>query len=133
MFAAGIIEPVDVLEEGIADVLARCPSVPPDQFGFEGFEEGLDGGIIIAVSLTAHRHLEAQIAQPLLIIVGTVLTATVSVVKAAWWRVAKGHGIVQSLQCQIAFQAIAGCHPMTRRECRSIITARYNQPSAVQI
>jgi hypothetical protein len=45
MFAAGIVEAVDVLREGIADVVSGCPSVPPDQFGLEGFEKGLDGSI----------------------------------------------------------------------------------------
>lgn len=109
MFAAGIVETVDVLEEGIADLAARYPGVPPDQFRLEGFEEGFGSSIVVAVSSPAHGHFEACFTQPLLIIMGTILTATIGVMKAAWWRVAKRHGIVQSLQCQIKFQAIAGC------------------------
>lgn len=38
MFSAGIVEAIDVLKEGITDLLSCCPSVPPDQFGFKGFE-----------------------------------------------------------------------------------------------
>ena len=107
MFAAGVVEAVDVLKEGIADLVTRCPSVPPDQFGLEGFEEGLDGSIVVAVALAAHRYLEAHFPQPLLIIVRTILAASVGVMNAALRRVAKGHGIVQCLQSQITFQAIA--------------------------
>ena len=54
MFAASVVEAIDVLKEGIADLAARCPSMSPDQFRFEGFEQGLDGSIVVAVSSTAH-------------------------------------------------------------------------------
>ena len=54
MFAADIVEAIDVLEEGIADLAAGGPSVPPDQFGLEGFVEGFDGSIVAAVSFAAH-------------------------------------------------------------------------------
>ena len=54
MFAAGIVEAIAVLEEGIADLAAGGPRVPPDQFGLEGFEEGFDGSIVVAVSFAVH-------------------------------------------------------------------------------
>jgi hypothetical protein len=54
MFAPGIVEAIDVLKEGTADVGTGSPSVPPDQFGLEGFEEGFDGSIVVAVSFSAH-------------------------------------------------------------------------------
>jgi hypothetical protein len=81
--------------------------MPPDQFGFECFEESLDSSIIKAIALAAHGYPEAQIAQPLLIIVEAILTTSVGVMKAARWRASKCHGIVQGLQSQITFQAIA--------------------------
>ena len=59
MFAAGVVEAVDVLKESVADLVARYPSVSPDQFCLEGFEEGLDGSIIVAVASTTHGHFEA--------------------------------------------------------------------------
>jgi hypothetical protein len=42
MFAAGIVEIVDILKEGITHLAARCPRMPPNQFGFDGREEGLE-------------------------------------------------------------------------------------------
>ena len=50
MFAAGVVESIDVFEEGVADLAARCPSVPPDYFGFQGFEEGHDSCIVVTVA-----------------------------------------------------------------------------------
>ncbi len=50
---------IDVLKEGVDDLAARCSSMPPNQFGLEGFEEGFDGGIVVAVSFAAHRYFEA--------------------------------------------------------------------------
>jgi len=107
MFAAGIVEAIDVFEEGVGDVVSGCPSVPPDQFGLEGFEEGLDGSVVVAVAPATHRYLEAHFPQPFLIVMGTILTATVCVMNAALWRVAKSYGIVQCAQCQITFQSVA--------------------------
>lgn len=97
MSPAAVVEAVDVLKEDIADLVARCPCVPPDQFSLEGLEEGLDSGIVITVPSAAHRYLEAQFAEPLLIVVGTILTAPVGVVNAALRWVSKGYGVVQGL------------------------------------
>ena len=54
MFAAGVVEAVDALKEGVADAGTGGPSVPPDQFGLECLEEGFDGGIVVATALE-HR------------------------------------------------------------------------------
>ena len=45
------------------------PFVSPDQLRLDGFEKGFNGGIIIAIALTAHGYLEAMLAQYLLIVV----------------------------------------------------------------
>ena len=60
-----------------------CPGPAPDQFGLDGFEEGLDGSIVIAVAFAAHRRLQAMFAHDLLVIVGTVLAAAIAVEDAA--------------------------------------------------
>ena len=104
--AAGFVEAIDVMKEGIGNILACCPTVTPDQFGFNGFEEGLDGCIVVAVSSAAHRHFEANFAHPLLIVMGAILTTPVRVMDAALWRVSMGNSIVQCLQRQITFQMI---------------------------
>jgi hypothetical protein len=59
MFAAGVVESVDVVKEDIADVGTGCPNVSPDQFGLYGLEEGFNGGIVIPISFATHRYLEA--------------------------------------------------------------------------
>ncbi len=35
--------------------------MPPDQFSLDGFEERLDGRAVIAITLAAHRDLEAEL------------------------------------------------------------------------
>ena len=53
MFSASVVKTIDVLKECVAYTLSCVPSVPPDQFGFEGFEEGLDDSIVITIALSA--------------------------------------------------------------------------------
>ena len=60
MLAADVVETIDVLKEDLCDLISCCPSVSPDQFGFQGFEEGLDGRVVVTVTLAAHRYCEAQ-------------------------------------------------------------------------
>ena len=56
--------------------LSACfPASPPDQIGLDRFEECLHGGIVIAITFAAHRHLEIVLAQDLLVVVRTVLAA----------------------------------------------------------
>ena len=46
MPAADVVEAVDVVKERLSDMITGRPSMPPDQFGFEGFEESLDSGVV---------------------------------------------------------------------------------------
>ena len=73
MPAAAVVEAVDVVKERLRDLSTRRPSVAPNEFGLQGFEKGLDGSIIITVSLAAHRYFKTQLLQSLLIIVGAIL------------------------------------------------------------
>jgi len=79
MASAWIIEAVDVFEDGHLGLPQRFPYSPPYQLGLDGFEEGLDGCVIIAISFAAHRDLEAMLPQDLLIVVRTVLAAPIRV------------------------------------------------------
>ena len=83
MSTAGSIEAVDVLEDGGLGLAARVPGPAPDQFSLDGLEEGLDGGVVIAVAFAAYRRLEPVLPQDLLGVVGTVLAAAVAVDYAA--------------------------------------------------
>jgi len=60
--SAGVIETVDVFEDGDFNVSACFPRVPPDKLGLDGFEESLHRGIVIAISPAAHRGFEAVFA-----------------------------------------------------------------------
>ena len=83
MSSAWIVEAIDVLKECGFGFSPRCPGVSPDQLGLQGFEEGLHCRVVKAISFPAHRHLKSLLAQAFLIVVTTVLTAPVGVVKAS--------------------------------------------------
>ena len=46
MASSRIVEAVDVFEYRYFGLPARFPWLPPYQLGFDGFEEGLDGGVL---------------------------------------------------------------------------------------
>jgi predicted metallo-beta-lactamase superfamily hydrolase len=54
MAATGVVEAIDVLKDGGFCLTPRRPALPPDEFRLQGFEEGLDGRIVVAISLAAH-------------------------------------------------------------------------------
>ena len=86
----------------------------------------------MTVALSAHRDLEAMLAQDPLIVVRTVLRYTFRVVNAAFGRRTECDGRIQRTDRRSRFILLLTAQPMTPRECRSRITARYNQPSRVQ-
>ena len=86
MPTARVIEAVDVLEDGRLSLSAGFPIASPDQLGLDGFEEGLDCGVVIAVTLAAHRHFEPTLAQDFLVVMRTVLAAAITVEDAALGR-----------------------------------------------
>ena len=94
MSAADVVEAVDVIKEGLGDESVGCPWLSPDEFSLQGFEESLDGGIVVTVALAAHRYRKAQLLQSILIIVRTILASTVGMVKATRRWVSKGYRTV---------------------------------------
>ena len=52
--AAWVVEAVDVFEEGEFDLSAGLLVPSLYDFGLEGFEKALDGGIIMAIAFAAH-------------------------------------------------------------------------------
>ena len=81
--ATWIVEPVDVFEDRHLGLPPCFPRMSPDQFCFDGFEEGLESRISIAIILATHRHAESVLAQHLLIVVRTGLGSAIRVVNAA--------------------------------------------------
>jgi hypothetical protein len=55
-----IVEAVDVFEERYLGLLAGVPCVLPDQFSFDGFEEGFGGGVIVTIRKQLTFHVSAS-------------------------------------------------------------------------
>jgi hypothetical protein len=81
--------------------------MPPDQLGLQRLEEGRHRGIVVAVALATHRHLEALPAQDLLVVVGAVLRATIGVVNAVRRRLAQVDRQLQCTDGEVMFHAVA--------------------------
>lgn len=80
--------------------------MPPDQFCFDGFEECLNGSIVVAITLAAHGHLEAMLAQYLLIIVRTILRPAICMMDAAFGRLPERDGHLQRPDREITLHAV---------------------------
>src|SRR5271156_1590969 len=79
MAADGIVEAVDVTADCARGFDPALEDGAPDEFGLEGLEEGLDHGVVEAVSLARHRDRDAVLSQLSLVLDGAVLAATVRV------------------------------------------------------
>jgi len=88
--ASGMIDAVDVCEEGDFDLVPGLPVSAPDPFGLQRFEGTFDGGFIVTIAFPAHRWLEAGLSQKLLIVMCALLRPAIRVVDAAWRRSAVG-------------------------------------------
>ena len=86
MATTRVVEAVDVFEDGHLSLAPRLPRMPPDQFCFDGFEERLDGSVVVTIALAAHRYLEAMLAQDFLVVVRTILATAIRVVDAVFRR-----------------------------------------------
>lgn len=92
MPTARVVEAVDVLKEGNFDLPAGLPVSAPNYFWLERFEEVLNCGVVIAVTLATHGCCQTMFSQYLLIVMRTVLAAAISVLNAAFGRPAQGDG-----------------------------------------
>src|SRR3954468_12094878 len=63
--AAGVVEALEVAEDGVGQLLAGGPGMPVEQLGLQGGEEALGQAIVQAVADAAHRAEQAGLAQPL--------------------------------------------------------------------
>ena len=59
----GVVEAVDIAGNGLRGFVAGVEDCSPDELGFDGLEERLDHGIIVAISLSRHRDTDAVAAQ----------------------------------------------------------------------
>src|SRR3954463_10499558 len=129
----GIVEPIDVAANGLVCLLAGVEDGPPDELGFQGLEERLHHGVVIAIPLAGHRDQDAVLLELGLIVDRAILAAAIRMMDQPGCRTAHGQGFAQSgkrARSRCSRSPVA--QPTTRRANRSITTARYSQPSRVQ-
>lgn len=80
--------------------------MPPDQFGFDGLEEGVCSRIVITVNLAAHRYCEPMLAQDLLIVMRTILGLNVGMMDAVLGCLAQGNGHILRADCKVALHPV---------------------------
>jgi hypothetical protein len=59
MAPEGIVEPVDVAANGPVRLLAGIEDGPPDELGFQGLEEPLHHGVVVALPLAGDRDQDS--------------------------------------------------------------------------
>src|SRR3982751_2859803 len=69
----GIVEPIDVAANGLVGLLAGVEDGPPDELGFQGLEERLHHGVVVAIPLAGHRKQDAVLVELGLIIDRAIL------------------------------------------------------------
>jgi hypothetical protein len=97
MLPDGIVEAIDMAANGSLGIVPGHEDTPRDDLGFQGFEEGLDHGVIVTVAPAGHRDVDAAPAKLGLLVHGTVLAAAVGVADQAGLRAADGQGLTQDL------------------------------------
>src|SRR3954451_2946632 len=69
----GIVKPIDVAAKGPVRLLAGVEDGPPDELGFQGFEERLHHGVVIAIPLAGYRDQDAALLELGLIVDRAIL------------------------------------------------------------
>ena len=97
----GIVEAVNVATNGLGRLLTGVEDGPPHQLGFEGLEERLHHGVVVAIPLSGHRDQDAVLAELGLIIDRTILAAPIGVMDQPGCWTAYGKGFAQSGESQV--------------------------------
>lgn len=69
----GVVEAVDVAADGVLRLQAGCEDGAPDELGFQGFEERLHHGVIVAISPAGHRDQDAMLPEFGLVVDAAIL------------------------------------------------------------
>ena len=101
-----VIKSIDILEYCPLGLASCFPTIAPGQLGLDGFEERLHRRIIIAVCFATHRPPKSVLAWDLVMVVRTILAATVDVMEASFGRCPQCDRHLQRPDCQVAFHAI---------------------------
>lgn len=127
-YSPGLSGGMDVLCDLPLWRASRRPGSLPRQTSHDRLEEGLGGRIIKAVPGSAHRRSDAILSQDFLMVVRAVLAAAVCMMDTS--RGGRGSAMAKSdaRNARYRFMRLPTALSITRRECRSSMTARSSQP-----
>src|SRR4051794_22687270 len=128
MAPEGIVEPVDIAANSLVGLLAGVEDGPPDELGFQGLEERLDHGVVVAIPLAGHRDQDAVLCELGLIIDRAILAAAIRMMHQPCCRTAHCEGFAQSGKSQLAMQPVACC-PADHPSCEQVDNDGEVQPA----
>lgn len=77
--AVSVMVALDVSEQRLSGCRPGCPSALMDKFDLQGVEEAVHWGVIVAISVAAHRWRRADLVEMVNMDTGCVLRTTVGV------------------------------------------------------
>lgn len=83
MAALPIVKDLNILKDGLPRLLTRLVGVPNSPLPFEGADEALHGGVVVAIALAAHTDLDASVCKQGLLTGTGVLTSSVRMMQQA--------------------------------------------------
>jgi len=104
MFSLSVVEDFYIVEYRPPCIVSGFESFKGNHFGFDGLEETLDTGIVIAVSLAAHAAEKAMLIEQLLKLTAGVLTPSIGVVNQTRRRLTASHSLSESVYDKIFSQ-----------------------------
>jgi hypothetical protein len=107
MAPAGVIEPFDVVTNGLLSLVACGEPRAPDEFLFDGLEYAFDHRVVVAIPTPTHRGDEICRTQHVSIIRRAVLAAAIGVMNQPGTRFSYGYGARQGIHRQASFHSIA--------------------------
>ena len=122
-----VIPPVDVLEQGVFELLDGAPwAVPVDQFGFELADGGLGQGVVVAVADRSDGGQRTGAGQGVGVADRGVLTAGVAVMDQPVEEVvtAAQIAISRASSGRSVRMWVVSAQPTSRREYTSMTSAR---------
>src|SRR3954466_8184546 len=135
----GVVDSIDVTADGVCSLGPGLEDGAPDELGFQRLEERLHHGIVETVAPARPGNPEAVRPELGLIRRRAILAASVGVVDQPGGRASPGAGrrrasaLRSAVSAKSVWRRSLTAPPTTRRAHRSMTTARYSQPSRVQM
>ena len=111
MPALAVVEDLDVLRDLAPDLLPRLIALMVHEFILQRAPKAFYRRIVVAVALSTHGHCHAELAQPILIVLGTILGPATRVMDEPWAWAFGPDGTHQRLAHQV--RRHPGTHRMT--------------------